>query len=125
MGGRSKPEEWYEILNRKVFFWVNEKRLGAMLRAYGGREQVILTIDTYRLLSRPSLAVTLSPINSGNTRRKPVLRGRDTFYRLQDYPFDELRIRRHGVGNAVAELAVDWMVPDIDDLVIRVESWSQ
>jgi hypothetical protein len=113
--------EWYETLNRKVFFWVNEKRLNGMLRAYGGREHVIIIVDTHKLLSRQSLSVTLSPINSGNTRRKAVPRGRDTFCCLQDYPFDELRKRRHGVGNAVAELAVDWGVPDIEDLVIRVE----
>jgi hypothetical protein len=115
------PREWYETLNRKVFFWVNEKRLNGMLRAYRGREHVILIIDSLKLLSRPSLSVTLSPINSGNARRKPAPRGRDTFCCLQHYPFDELRKRRHGVGNAVAELAVDWSVPEIDDLVIRVE----
>jgi len=114
------PAEWYETLNRKVFFWVNEERLNGMLRAYGGREHVTI-INTHKLLSRQSLSVTLSPINSGNTRRKAVPRGRDTFCCLQDYPFDELRKRRHGVGNAVAELAVDWSVPEIGDLVIRVE----
>ena len=76
------PADWYQCLNRKVFFWVNEKRLNGMLRAYSGREHLVLIVDANKLLNRPSLSVTLSPINSGNTRRKPGPRGRDTFCRL-------------------------------------------
>lgn len=115
------PAEWYATLNRKVFFWVNEKRLNKMLGAYGGREHIVLVLDSSKLLSRPSLSVTLSPINSGSARRKAAPRGRETFCSLQDYPFSEWRKRRRGVGNAVAELAVDWCVPDIEDFVIRIE----
>jgi len=114
------PAEWYATLNRKVFFWVTEKRLNKMLGAYRGCEHIVLVVDSSKLLNRSSLSVTLSPINSGSARRKAAPRGRETFCSLQDYPFDDRR-RKRGLGNAVSELAVDWSVPDIEDLVIRVE----
>src|SRR6202007_3065871 len=48
--GGMTPAEWYETLNRKVFFWVTEKRLNRMLGAYGRSEgNIILVIDTTRL----------------------------------------------------------------------------
>lgn len=120
--GGMTPSEWYETLNRKVFFWVTEKRLNRMLRAYRKEESnTVLVIDTDKLLARSSLSITLSSINTGSARRRAALRGRDTFCSLGEYPFDEIKKRRHGVANAVAELAVDWSVPEIEDLVIRVE----
>jgi hypothetical protein len=39
---------------------------------------------------------------------------------MRDYPFEKRR-RLRGITNAVAELAVDYAVPDIVDLVVRVE----
>jgi hypothetical protein len=118
------PAEWYATLNRKVFFWVTEKRLNNMLEAYRGCEHIVLVVDSGKLLNCSSLSVTLSPINSGSARRKAAPRGRETFCSLQDYPFDERRKKRRSVGNAVAELAVDWSVPDIDGLLFQVERRS-
>jgi hypothetical protein len=54
------PAEWYATLNRKVFFWVTEKRLNNMLGAYSGRAHIVLVLDSSKLLNRPSLSVTLS-----------------------------------------------------------------
>ena len=119
------PAEWYETLNRKVFFWVTEKRLNNMLGAYRGHEHMVLVLDSSKLLSRMSPSVTLSPINSGSARRKAAPRGSETFCSLQDYPFDVWRKKRRGVSNAIAELAVDWSVPDIEGLVIRIERRDQ
>jgi hypothetical protein len=118
------PAEWYATLNRKVFFWVTEKRLNKMLGAYRGHEHIVIVLDSRKLLNRPALSVTLSPINSGSARRKAAPRGSETFCSLQDYPFDERR-RKRGLRNAVVELAVDWSVPDIEDLVIQVERRDQ
>ena len=47
------PAEWYATLNRKVFFWVTEKRLNKMLGAYRGRDHIVLVLDSSKLLSRP------------------------------------------------------------------------
>jgi hypothetical protein len=48
-------------------------------RACEPRPQIELTLDTKRLLYRYAEAASLSPINSGNARRKPPLRGLSTF----------------------------------------------
>jgi hypothetical protein len=62
--------------------------------------------------------VTLSPINSGSTLFKPVARGARTFLPPDRYPDAWWRARR------VAELAVDYGVPDIVDLALRVTEWQ-
>ena len=42
------PRQWYELLNRKVFFWTSERRLQRLIGAKAGRDvpQLVLTIDT-------------------------------------------------------------------------------
>jgi hypothetical protein len=116
------PQQWYETLNKRVFFWPTRERLLGLLsaRAYRGREHCVITVDTARLLERHLDKVTLSPINSGSTIYRPQPRGRDTFLPPHEYPFEERRKKR-GIKNAVAELAVDYSVPDVADLAIRVE----
>lgn len=116
------PREWYENLNRRVFFWPTKKRLTGMLQAaeYRGREHVVITVDTEALLESHAGRVELSPINSGNTRRRPKRRGRETFLAPEEYPFEE-RWSRHFRRGAVAELTVDYSVPDVLDLAVSVE----
>jgi hypothetical protein len=116
------PREWYGILNARVFFWVCEKRLERLLgaRAYRGRLQTVLTLDTAALLSRHAARVTLSPMNSGATKPVPHARGRDTFLPLSAYPFDAWRKKR-GKRDVVVELAVTHSLPDVADFVLRVE----
>lgn len=115
------PEEWYQILNSRVFFWPTEKRLQNLLggREYRGRVHTVLVLSTERLLERYGNQVELSPINSGSTLYVPQRRGRYTFSSLQDYPFEE-RHRKAGKQNAVAELTVDYSVPEVEDLVLEV-----
>ena len=114
------PREWYEILNGLVFFWLDNKRLEGLLgaRAYRGRQHTVITVDTAALLARHADRTYLSPINSGSTAYKPARRGRDTFVRLRQYPEEWWTKRR------VAELAVEYGVPDIADLTVSVEEWQ-
>ena len=116
------PRQWYELLNRKVFFWVTEKRLETLLvaRRYRRKEHTVITLDTASVLARHVGRITLSPINSGSTLYVPQPRGRDTFLPLDSYPFAERRKKR-GIPNAVAELAIDHAMLDILDHTIRVE----
>jgi hypothetical protein len=116
------PADWYALLNGRVFFWVSEHRLEKLLgaRAYRGRLQTVLTLDTAALLARHAPRVTLSPINSGATKPVPQPRGRDTFLPLGDYPFEAWRKKR-GKTDIVVELAVAHSVPDVVDCVLRVE----
>jgi hypothetical protein len=117
------PTEWYQIINRKVFFWVNESRLDTLLRAqaYRSTPHLVLTVDTAALLGRHLDRVTLSPMNSGATRPMPHPRGRETFLALAEYPFMD-RIQR-GL-EPVVELAVEGAVPDILELLISANEVS-
>ena len=107
------PKEWYQLINGKTFFWVDTQRLGWMLKApqYRTRPHAIFVVDTHELLERHLPRVTLSDQNSGSVysgRR----RGLETFKRVEEYP-----------SRWVAELAVQYSVPDIDQLTIRIEEW--
>ncbi len=117
------PGDWYRILNRKVFFWVEEQRLESLLRArsYRDRHHTVLTVDTRELLARHRSDVVLAPINSGNTARRAQPRGLQTFLPLDRYPFASWSARRRG-REPVVELAVHHAVPDIAACVIEVET---
>jgi hypothetical protein len=114
-------EEWYRTLNRRVFFWVNERRLEKMLKAppYRGRPHSVLVIDTAEMLARHMPDITLSPINSGATHPSGSgMRGSHTFRSFDDYPWEE----RRTAAEKVVELAVDYRVPDVAPLLIDIET---
>ena len=114
-------EEWYAHLNRRVFFWVSEERLTKMLGAgaYKGRPHMVLEVDTAGLIERHEPRVTLSPMNSGATfPLGAVPRGSDTFQPLSTFPWEE-RVKTNR-KEPVVELAVDYSVPDIADLLLEV-----
>jgi hypothetical protein len=105
-------QEWFEFLNRKVFFWTDQTGLGYMLGAklYRSRSHYIITLDTQSLLARYSDKVSLSSLNSGSLYRKQE-RSLDTFQSLDQYH----RMRW------VTELAVDYRVPDFLNLTVSVD----
>lgn len=110
------PREWYENLNRKVFFWVDRRRLIKLLgaRAYRQRPHLVLELGADELLRRHTEDVTLSAINSGATfTMNPAPRGPDTFCRIEDHP--EKR--------PVVEVTVDYAVPDVAEFVLSVSRW--
>lgn len=112
------PQEWYKLLNGKVFMWAQEERLLGLLgaRQYRTWEHDVLTIDTSSLFEKHARAVWLCAMNSGNTFPMPHARGKDTFQRIADYP-----VKRNGSpAKEVVEVLVDYSVPDIGDHVIQV-----
>jgi hypothetical protein len=115
-------EEWYKLLNGRVFFWLTKERLSTLLsaRQYRDKPHTVLTLDTRSLAKDYVNSITLSPMNSGNTLPIAHPRGRATFSRMQDYPFQE-RLKR-GPYYTVVELAVEVGVPDIVKYTIRVDS---
>jgi hypothetical protein len=117
------PRQWYESLNRRVFFWLTWERLMGLLaaRAYRHREHCVLTLDTVNLVERYREQITLSPINSGSTVYNPQARGAETFLSIDEYPFDAWARKRRTREKAVAELAVDYAVSDVTACVLRVE----
>jgi hypothetical protein len=116
------PTNWYQTLNRNVFFWVSNERLSRLLgaRAYNKKSHCVITIDTAALLAQHANRVKLCHINSGSTIYTPQPRGADTFRTIDDYPFDKWKQKR-GVKDAVVELVIDYSVPDIARFVLRVD----
>ena len=118
---RMSPADWYEILNRKVFFWFSEERLHKLTgaRAYRDREHDVLVVNARSLIETHWTSVWFCPINSGCT--KPVARRRDesVFARIEDYPYSYWRTKRKRTDRVV-EVAVDYAVPDIREHVRQV-----
>ena len=108
------PAEWYKLINGKVFFWADLWGLKKLLTAvmYRGRSHDVLAVDTRALLDRHMPEMWLTDQNTGSvmSRRK---RGLDTFKRVREF-------------NApwVTEVAVDYSVPDVANLTMRVEEWK-
>lgn len=73
-----EPADWYALLNSFVFFWPDRERMERQRHACGDRPQVVLTFDGGALLDRFGHDAFVSPINSGNARRKPARRGLKT-----------------------------------------------
>lgn len=121
------PEDWYAELNRRVFFWLDPQRLNRQRRACGSSPQIVLTVNAHHFLSRYSAQSALTPFNTGNARRSPARRGRESFV-----PFDKwresgwaweaaalktpLRSSRH----LPVELAIADAVEDVLDFVVDV-----
>jgi hypothetical protein len=76
--GGLEPGDWYALLNRHVFLWPSHERMERQRAACGGRPQVLLVFDGKALLDGFGTDAFLSPINSGNARRKAAARGHET-----------------------------------------------
>ncbi|OHX22512.1 DUF7002 family protein [Xanthomonas campestris] len=110
------PEQWYRLINGKVFFWAERERLLRLLNSYGEFEHDVLTVDTASLLAAHAENTWLCHMNSGNTWPIPHRRDVDIFRRIADYP-----ARASGAPvKEVVELVIDHAVPDIADHVIAV-----
>jgi hypothetical protein len=114
------PTDWYRRLNSLVFFWTQEDRLRRLLaaRAYRSTAQLVIELDTAKLVAAHGASIRLSPINSGSTVYNPVPRGSDTFTAIQDFPYDHWRSKRGNRRAAVVELTVPYEVPNATDFII-------
>lgn len=110
--------DWYELINDRVFFWVEEDRLLGLLEAreYAHLDHDVLTLNTETLVRENEARVRLCHMNSGNTRPYPHRRGSDTFKRIRDYP----ALPRGGPSKRVVELTVEYGVENIRRHVVRV-----
>lgn len=111
------PQQWYRLINGKVFFWAQEHRMHRLLNYYGDTEHDVLQVDTESLLAAHADDIWLCHMNSGNTLPIPHHRGIDVFKRIDAYP--ETRTGRP--TKEVVELVVDYAVPKIANYVVRVD----
>lgn len=122
------PADWYALLNRKVFFWCSRDRLNRQLRACNNRPQVILTLDTQRLVARHAQGITLTPFNTGNARRKPAIRGQATFVPFHIWLESAWRSEAESLGvserpssHPPVELTVEGGVRDVTEFITEIE----
>jgi hypothetical protein len=112
---RLSAREWFELLNRHVFFWATRERLDAMLhgRLYRNKVHCVITVETARLVARHGAEIRLCRFDSRSTLRGGATpsRGLDTFERSAAF----------SGSSGVAEVSVTRRVPDILDVAIRVE----
>ncbi len=115
------PQDWYRLLNGRVFFWLTSDRLHRLLEAgtYRDAEHDVLEVDAAALVAAYRTKITLCAINSGNTKPFPAQRGRSTLLPIDQYPYASWRLKR-ARGERVVELAVIGGVPDIVSFVKRV-----
>jgi hypothetical protein len=113
------PEDWYRLINGKVFFWAERKRLTTLLkaRAYRNKEHDVLTIDTQSLMNAHENRAWLCRMNSGNTWPFPLPRGRGDFMRIAQYP----ATKKGAPAKKVVEVLIDYSVPDIATHVVAVD----
>lgn len=79
------PADWYAMINARVFFWLDVDRLNRQRAACEPRPQVVMAVDTAALVAAYGKRVAVTPINTGNARRKPARRGAVTFVPLTEW----------------------------------------
>ena len=121
------PGQWYSLVNTKVFFWLDYERLQRLARANQAYPQIILRVDTSSLLKAYAQQITLSPINTGNARRRPAKRGPHTFVSYTQWlttgwtsEAKALGTRERPRSHKPAELTVNQSIPDIMNFVTAV-----
>ena len=118
-----RPADWLRMLNGRVFFWADEKRLARLRGANTNRDRsrAVLVVDTLSLARAHAKRMEICPINSGATGRSPARRGRLTFASLPDVDYDAWRRRRPTKSlDRIAEVTVRDGVPDVFDHVVEV-----
>jgi hypothetical protein len=115
------PADWLMLLNRRVFFWSDEKGLLRLLRAKANRSRVtlVLEIDTLALASVYADKIEICPINSGATIHKPARRGLSTFTPLRELSYEDWS-RKRGKRDKILEVTVLGGVPDVANYVRRI-----
>ncbi len=121
------PADWYAMVNDRVFFWLDPDRLNRQRAACGPRPQIVIAVDTVNLVAVHHERIALTPINTGNARRKPARRGAATFVPLAQWGKSGWASEAEALNTPVrkrshkpVELTVLDAVPDIMHFVVDV-----
>lgn len=121
------PADWYALINSQVFFWVDPDRLNRQKAACEPRPQVVFVVDTAALVAAHEQRIAVTPINTGNARRKPAHRGMATFVPLAEWSRSGWKSEAAALGlplrkrsHQPVELTVLDAVPDIMRYVVGV-----
>jgi hypothetical protein len=120
------PEDWYDLLNSKVFFWLDPDRLNRQRRACGDAPQRVLVIDAAGMLKKHGSQAAVTPINTGNAMRAAAPRGKSTFvpwvrWVSEGWEFEKVgRTASRPANHKPVELTIEDAVEDIMDHVIEM-----
>jgi hypothetical protein len=121
------PGDWYAMINARVFFWLGVDRLNRQKAACEPRPQIVMAVDTAALVAAYEKRVAVTPINTGNARRKPARRGVATFVPLAEWVKSgwssetaTLGIPSRRDSHQPVELTVIDAVPDIMRFVVGI-----
>jgi hypothetical protein len=121
------PNDWYALLNQRIFFWIALERLHRQRQACN-TPQYILTIDTERLLAKHAWHAAVTPFNTGNAKRAAARRGAASFV-----PYDTwlnsgwdseaiaLGTKPRPLNHKPVEFTITDAVPDIFNFIIDVQ----
>ena len=125
------PADWYAMVNARVFFWLDPDRLNRQKAACEPRPQVVIAVDTLALVADYRERVALTPINTGNARRKPARRGAATFVPFAKWVSSGWASEAEALGTPTrkrshrpVELTVVDAIPDIMRFVVGVFALS-
>jgi hypothetical protein len=77
--------DWYDLVNARVYFWLDELRLARYLKASAVAEQIVYIVDTQALVERYADFMEVTPFNVGYAKRSPAMRGSRSFVTLRDW----------------------------------------
>ena len=108
--------DWYRLLNERVFLWATRKRVETLLaaRAYRKTEHLIITVDSASFLESYADQLDLSAINSGATLYVPPKRGIFTFSALAEFE------KSNGL-KPVVEVTVKYSIPNFKKYIVASE----
>jgi uncharacterized protein DUF7002 len=122
------PSEWYALINAHIFFWLDPARLNRQRTACNPRPQVALTVDARRLVAAYAEKIAVTPINTGNARRRPARRGAATFVPYAAWITSAWASEAASLGTPLrpsshspVELTVAGSIPDIMQFVVGVQ----
>ena len=112
------PSQWFEMLNRRVFFWVDRKKIDGMANSNGGRKRSleVLEFDTLSLASDNFKNTEITRFNTGNTNHKAAQRGLGTFSRLADVSYADWRRNRSKIKKTLDNIAEVTVVCGIENI---------
>ncbi len=115
--------DWLEMLNSRVFFFVNEKPLSSLANSRSNRalSKDVLVLDTKQLADAHFNTIEISPINSGNTNRDAARRGLRTFTKLRGVSFELWRYSRgNKSADTIKEVCIPNSVTEVANFVVEV-----
>jgi hypothetical protein len=104
-------EDWYRLLNSRLFFWLSLNAALEFAAAYPDHDQVLFAFDTPRLLAAHGDRAALTTVSTTSTKGAAP-RGKAAFV-----PFAEAQ-----AGAKFVELTVEGEIPGAMELC--VERWS-